>query len=225
MRLKRRKRPETATWAIVAGVALTGAAAAYALSRLVKSGPVQRRLDSRSLEKRVLQALLGDEITRSQGIDISAVGPGVIEVSGAVERADAARRVVDLIDAVPGVHAVLNRLEIPAVEERLQRNRKQRDGDGPRWYGGRVGIGKRRQSRETDPPQPDDSIAMRARSLQPNRDDVLTDVEEMEGTGVRIGVSRAGALTSDVAPRSPDPSSDEPGPPPAADRSEPRQPA
>jgi Zn-dependent M28 family amino/carboxypeptidase len=55
-------------------------------------------------------------------------------------------------------------------------------------------------------------------------DDVLTDVEETEGTGVRIGVTNSNNFDTHVQPRSPDRSSDMPGPPPAADKSEPRQP-
>jgi hypothetical protein len=224
MRFKRKKRSETANWVLVAGVALTGAAAVYALSRLLKSGPVSGRLEKRGLEKNVIQALLNDEIARTQGIDIAAVGTGVIEVSGNVNSQSDARHVVSVIDAVPGVHAVLNRLEIPSVETRLQRNSKKNAGESPRWYGGSVGIGKRRQGMDTEPHQRDDSIALRSRALQPNRDDVLTDVEESEGTGIRIGTTNSNNFDTHVSPRSPDRSSDMPGPPPAADKSEPRQP-
>jgi hypothetical protein len=214
MRLKRRKRSETPKWALVAGAALTGAVALYGIARLMRSSPVRDRLDLRALEKRVVQALLRDEATRSQGIDISAVGSGVVEVSGAVATPAEARYIVDLIDGVPGVHAVLNRLEIRSVESKLKTNRSKNDGETPRWYGGSVGIGKRRQSFATDPGRRDDRADLLSKSLQPNRDDVLTDVEEMEGTGVRIGLTNSTALNTHVQPHSPDPSSDEPGPPP-----------
>jgi hypothetical protein len=224
MRFKRRKRSDSANWVLIAGVALTGAAALYALSRLMKSAPVAGRLERRGLEKSVLQALLSDEVARTQGIDIAAVGSGVIEVSGTISSQSDARHVVSVIDAVPGVHAVLNRLEIPSVETRLERNSRKNAGESPRWYGGSVGIGKRRQGVSTDPHQRDDSVALRSRALQPNRDDVLTDVEETEGTGVRIGVTNSNNFDTHVQPRSPDRSSDMPGPPPAADKSEPRQP-
>lgn len=225
MRFKRRKRSETANWVLVAGVALTGAAALYAVSRLMKSGPVAGRLERRGLETAVIKALLKDEIARSQGIDVAAVGAGVIEVSGNINSQSDARHVVDVIDAVPGVHAVLNRLEIPSVENRLQRNSKKNAGESPRWYGGSVGIGRRRQGMDTEPPRRDDSIALRSRSLQPNKDDVLADVEETEGSGVRIGMTNSNNFDTHVQPRSPDRSEDLPGPPPAADKSEPRQPA
>ena len=225
MRFKRKKRSETANWVLAAGVALSGAAAVYALTRLLKSAPVAGRLEKRSLENAVIQALLSDEISRNQGIDIAAVGSGVIEVSGNVNSQSDARHVVEIIDRVPGVHAVLNRLEIPSMESRLQQNRKRNEGMNPRWYGGSVGIGRRRQGMETEPLRRDDSITLKSRSLQPNRDDVLADVEESEGTGVRIGTTNSNNFDTHVQPRSPDRSEDIPGPPPAADRSEPRQPA
>jgi hypothetical protein len=214
MSFKRRKRSETPKWAVAAGVALTGAVVVYGISRLLRSTPVRGRLDLRSLEKRVIQVLLRDEATRSQPVDIAAVGAGVVEVSGSVATQQEARYIVDLIDGVPGVHAVLNRLEIRSVESRLKSNRTKNEGETPRWYGGSVGIGKRRQSYATDPSRRDDHTALLEKSLQPNRDDVLTDVEEMEGNGVRIGMTNSTALNTHVQPHSPDSSSDEPGSPP-----------
>jgi hypothetical protein len=167
------------------------------------------------LEKRILQALLVDPATRTQSIDIAAVGSGVVELSGIVETEQDARNVVARVDVVPGVHAVVNRIEIRAVETKLSRNRQRHGGEGARWYGGSVGIGRRRQSFITDPPRRDDHVDLLTRSMQPNLDDTLTDVEESQGTGVRIGISNASAMTTDVAPSSPDHELDEPGVPPA----------
>src|SRR5688572_6043355 len=127
MRSKRRKRPETPKWALAAGFALTGAVAIYGISRLLRSSPVRDRLDLRSLEKRVVQALLRDDTAKSQAIDIGAVGTGVVEVSGTVATQQEARHIVDLIDGVPGVHAVLNRLEIRGLENRLKTNRTKNE--------------------------------------------------------------------------------------------------
>lgn len=224
MRFKRKKRSESANWVLVAGVAISGAAALYALSRILKSPPVAGRIEKRSLENAVIQALLKDEVARTQGIDIAAVGAGVIEVSGTIDSQSDARHVVSVIDGVPGVHAVLNRLEIPSIESRLQQNSKKNESMSPRWYGGGVGIGKRRQGMENEPLRRDDSIAIRSRALQPNREDVLADVEESEGTGVRIGMTNSNNFDTHVQPRSPNRAEDIPGPPPAADKSEPRQP-
>lgn len=214
MRFKRKKRSEPSAWLIGAGVVLTGAVTAYAISRLMKAGPVARRRDMHQLEKRVLQALLEDEVATNQGIDIGAIGSGIIELSGVVSTQDDARHVIGLVDRVPGVRAVVNRMQVEEQESRLKRNRGRNSASGTRWYGGNVGTGRRRQGMENEPPRRDDHRALLARSLRPNRDDTLTDVEETENNGVRIGVSRAGPFTTDVPPRSPDERSDRPGPPP-----------
>lgn len=215
MRFKRKKqRPEAAIWLVVAGVVLTGAAA-YAVTRLLRSGPVRRRLDLRSLEKQVIQALLSDETARTQGIDIAAVGEGIVELSGTVDTQENARHVVGLVDRIPGVHAVLNRLEINAVESQLQRNRTKTAGSATRWYGGSVGMGRQRQGTSSDPDRYDDRAEMLTRSLQPNLDETLADVEESEHNGVSIGIANKAAFSSHVAPHSPSPETDRPAPPPA----------
>ena len=215
MKFGRKKRSETATWVLISGVVVTGALAAYAISRLWRSQPVTTRRERRALEKRIVKALLVDPTTQTLSIDVAGVGSGVIELSGNVETEQEARRVVERVNAVPGVHAVVNRIEIRALETKLSRNRQKQSGEGTRWYGGSVGIGKRRQSYMTDPPRRDDHADLLARALQPNRDDTLTDVEEAEGTGVRIGISNASAMTTDVAPSSPNSAADAPGRPPA----------
>lgn len=213
MRFKRKKsRPDAAIWMMIAGVALTGVAA-YAVTKLLKSGPISRRLDLRSLEKRVIQGLLNDETARSQAIDIAAVGEGIVELSGEVETQEDARHVVSVVDGISGVHAVLNRLEIRSVESQLQRNRKKSEGSATRWYGGSVGMGRQRQGTSSDPDRLDDRAEMLTRSLQPNLDDTITEVEEIEHNGVRIGVSNKAAFSSHVAPHSPNPETDKPGPP------------
>lgn len=213
MRFNRNKRSEAAMWVLVGGAVLTAAAAAFAVSRILRSEKVSSRRERRGLEKRIVQALLVDPNTCSQAIDVATVGSGIVELSGMVETEQDARHVLARVDAVPGVHSVVNRLEIRALEKKLARNR-QRQTDGARWYGGSVGIGRRRQSFMTDPPRRDDHVDLLARALQPNRDDTLTDVEEMEATGVRIGVSKAGgSFTTDVAPPSPDQTTDAPGAP------------
>jgi hypothetical protein len=158
----------------------------------------------RSLESRVIRALREHPEARSQSVDVAAVGAGVIELSGFVDNEQLAHEVVELVDRIPGVHAVFNRMDVRSVEARLQRNRgKSGSSSGTRWYGGSVGIGRRRQSPATDPQRRDDHAALLVKSLKPNRDDVLSEVEEMEGTGVEIGISRAGPLTTDVPPRKP----------------------
>jgi hypothetical protein len=158
----------------------------------------------RVLEKRVIRALRDQKSTRDQAIDVEAVGAGVVELSGYVDTEELGREVVELVDRVPGVHAVFNRMDVRSVEARLRQNRSRASGrEGTRWYGGSVGIGRRRQSAVTDPARRDDHTDLKMKSLQPNREDILSEVEEMEGTGVEIGMSRAGPFTTDVPPGKP----------------------
>lgn len=204
MRLKRRKRNETALWilGVAAGVLVTAGLLA-AISRGRRGRNALRR-EMRVLEKRVIRALRSKPSTREQAVDVEALGAGVVELSGYVDTEELAREVVELVDRVPGVHAVFNRLDVRSVEMRLQKNRSRGAGRaGTRWYGGGVGIGRRRQNPATDPPRRDDHTDLKLKALQPNRDDVLSEVEELEGNGVEIGISRAGPFTTDVPPGKP----------------------
>jgi hypothetical protein len=204
MRLKRRKRNETALWVLGVGAGLAVAAGVFAAYQFSKQGKLALRRDMRSLEKRVIRGLRSHTTTREQAIDVEAVGAGVIELSGYVDNEELAREVVELVDRIPGVHAVFNRLDIRSVEARLQQNRaKTSSREGTRWYGGSVGIGRRRQSPATDPARRDDHTDLKLKALQPNREDVLSEVEEMEGNGVEIGITRAGPFSTDVPPAKP----------------------
>ena len=202
--MQRRKRKDTALWILGVGAGVAVAAAIFSVLQRSKQGQLGLRRDIRGLEKRVLQALLDQPSTRSQAIEVEVVGAGVVELSGYVDTEQLAHEVVALVDAVPGVHAVFNRMDVRTVESRLQENRgKREDRGGTRWYGGQVGIGRRRQSASTDPARRDDHADLQLKALQPNRDEVLDEVEEMEGNGVEIGISRAGPFTTDVPPAKP----------------------
>ncbi len=203
MRLKRRKRNDAALWVLGVGAGLALTAGIIAVIQVNRQGKLALRRDLRTLEKGVIRALRGNRSTRDQAIDVAAVGAGVIELSGSVDNEELVREVVDLVDSVPGVHAVFNRMDVHSVEARLRENRSRTSGAGTRWYGGSVGIGRRRQSPATDPARRDDHTDLKIKSLQPNRDDVLSEVEEMEGTGVEIGLSRAGPFSTDVPPGKP----------------------
>jgi hypothetical protein len=204
MSLKRRKRNQTALWILGVGAGVAVAAGILTFVQLNKQGHAALSREMRGLEKRVIRGLRARRSTRDQPIDVEAVGAGVVELSGYVETEELAREVVELVDAIPGVHAVFNRLAVRAVEARLQQNRtRSTEREGTRWYGGSVGIGRRRQSAATDPARRDDHADLKLKALMPNRDDVLSEVEEMEGTGVEIGISRAGPFTTDVPPAKP----------------------
>jgi hypothetical protein len=204
MRLKRRKRNDAALWVLGVGAGLALAAGIFAVVQASRKGRLALTRELRALEKGVIRSLRSNRATRDQAIDVAAVGAGVIELSGYVDTEDLVREVVELVDRVPGVHAVFNRLDVRSVEARLRENRSRAGGrEGTRWYGGSVGIGRRRQSPATDPARRDDHADLQIKALQPNREDVLSEVEEMEGTGVEIGITRAGPFTTDVPPAKP----------------------
>jgi len=156
---------------------------------------------------------MNEQSTGSHAVDIAVVGSGVVELSGTVETHADAQHIIHLVDAVPGVHAVINRLDVAEIESKLQRNRARPRSDAVRWYGNNVGMGRRRQSPSTDPQQRDDHAAILEHALQPNLDDTLTEIEA-DGNHATIGVSRSSGFATTVAPHSPDLSEDLPGRPP-----------
>ena len=205
MKFKREeKRNDSALWILGVGAGVAVAAGIFAVLRLSNEGQVALHRELRALERRVIKGLRQNPATRAQAVDVAAMGAGVIELSGYVDNEEVAHEVVELVDSIPGVHAVFNRMDIRSVETRLNQNRSKLTGrEGSRWYGGSVGIGRRRQSPATDPARRDDHAELLVKALQPNRDDVLSEVEEMEGNGVEIGMSRAGPFTTDVPPGKP----------------------
>ena len=202
--MKRQKRKETALWILGVGAGVAVVAGVWATMKMNQQGQLALRREIGSLEKRVVKSLRQSRTLRDQAIDVVAVGAGVVELSGSVDTSELGREAVELIDGIPGVHAVFNRMNVRSVEARLQRNQSKHGGqDATRWYGGSVGIGRRRQSPTTDPARRDDHAELLKKSLLPNREDVLSEVEEMEGTGVQIGLSQAGPFTTDDPPARP----------------------
>ena len=102
MRLKRRKRNETALWilGVAAGVLVTAGILA-AISRGRRGRNALRR-EMRILEKRVIRALRSKPSTREQAVDVEALGAGVVELSGYVDTEELAREVVELVDRAQG---------------------------------------------------------------------------------------------------------------------------
>ena len=70
-----------------------------------------------SLEAKVLEGFEGDEVLGRRAIDISAVGEGVIELTGWVRSGEEAARAAALARAVAGVEMVLNRITVRSPEE------------------------------------------------------------------------------------------------------------
>lgn len=115
------------------------------------------------LEEAVVTALAADEVAGSAPIEVEAIARGIIELTGTVETEAEADRAVEITQGVEGVRTVLNRMDISAELAHLSdARRRAAEGEAPfretRWYGVGVGMGGRRQSRDTDPPRPNDKV-------------------------------------------------------------------
>lgn len=131
-------------------------------ARLRRQGPEQRELSG--LEDRVLEAFFGDSLLSERGIDVGAISPGIVELSGSVWTEDEADRAVRVANGVEGVRTVVNRMEIEDESRQIEavRRRVEEGSNGAIQHGtARTGgMGSRRQGSETDPDRPDDSQHM-----------------------------------------------------------------
>jgi hypothetical protein len=154
-----------------------GAAAAVALGirarlRGRRSEALETSPELLQLETAVVDALVADDVAGRLPIEVEAIAPGIIEVTGRVETEDEADRAVAVAQRVAEVRTVLNRMDVGRVSEQTERARQRQAGGESReshWYGVGVGTGRRRQSRETDPARPDDSIHMRTEQFEAER--------------------------------------------------------
>jgi hypothetical protein len=122
------------------------------------------------LEDRVLEVFLEDDVLRERGIDIGAISRGIVELTGSVRTREEIDRAVRLAGLVPGVTSVLNRLEALDEVQHYDETRRRLDEDDASltewaWTGRSSGMGRRRQSPETDPPRRDDAQWLRERAL------------------------------------------------------------
>lgn len=172
-----RKPAKVSVWAvsaIAAGAAAGAGAAAFAVLRGVRAlrQRQQQTLTTLDLlEDEAVEVLRRDSVTGVCAIDVAAIGPNTIELTGRVPTPEAAQRAARLLHALPGVHTVISRVEIGAYESRLAENRERLARGEPsalqrRWYGVRVGTGRRRQSAETEPARPDDTVERQTRELE-----------------------------------------------------------
>jgi hypothetical protein len=172
----RRQPDHSMTRALAAGAAAGAgaAAAAFAVLRGVRTrraGASSPVTEMDMLEDAAVAALRRDSRTGVCAIDVAALGPDIIELSGVVPTREVAQRAVRLLHRLPQVRTVISRLEVGSLEQHLAENRERLARGEPRmverrWYGVRVGTGQRRQSPATEPDRPDDSVERRTRQLE-----------------------------------------------------------
>jgi hypothetical protein len=185
------KRPEP--WALAAGAAAGAGAVAFAVLQGVR---LLRRRQARhehaptvpaelaTLEEAAVALLRQDRATDSCAIDVAAIAPGIIELTGVVPSHEVGQRAARILHSLSGVRTVISRLEVGSFEARLAEARGRRARGEPEtqerhWYGVRVGTGRRRQSADTEPARDDDSLERRSREL----DVQPTDLTDAAATG------------------------------------------
>lgn len=176
----RRQQDGVPAWLMAAGAAAGATAISFAVLRMLRRRrharpPLTSSLDY--LEDAAVEVLRRDPQTGACAIDVAAMGPGMIELTGVVPTHDVAQRAARLLHALPGVRTVVNRLDTGALEQQLATNRTRRARGEPatrerQWYGVRVGTGRRRQSTDTDPGRDDDTIKRRTRDLEVSAADI-----------------------------------------------------
>ena len=174
------KMNRSAAWTMAVGAAAGVAAAAlWTVRGRVRraDGPAARQdPELENLEQAVVDALLADEQTSRCAIDVGAIGPDIIELSGQVATPGELTRVVTVTQGVDGVRTVVNRVEVGMEQSRArERQRRYEEGDPAlteqHWYGVGVGTGRRRQGGETDPARRDDRVDMVTRQFEQERDE------------------------------------------------------
>jgi hypothetical protein len=155
-----------------AGMGLAVGGAAFLVWKMRhRLWPNRAEYPGAELENAVVDALRHDAHAGNSAIDVAAVAPGVIELSGSASDWMAARRAVEVTQGVPGVNTVVNRLDIEALENQMARTRQRFASGDPsltetHWYGVGVGTGRRRQGASTDPAQRDDSVKLRTEAIE-----------------------------------------------------------
>jgi hypothetical protein len=158
-------------WALAIGASI-GLAAGIILAtrsgllRRARSGSFERALAL--VEDQIVELLSFDSVLGQRAVEVAALAPGIVELTGTVDSEEEAHRAVELAQRATGVRTVLNRIDVAPTESRLAGNRKRFEtttADGAQhWYGMGVGMGRRRQG-PTDPARRDDSQAMVSNDL------------------------------------------------------------
>lgn len=129
---------------------------------------------TRRTETQLREALAADTVLGRRAIGVGTIADGIVELTGVVRDEGESKRAVTVAERIPGVRTVLNRLDDANLEEHLAAGRQRlRDGDPSmletHWYGQRVGMGRRRQGRMTDPDRTSDRVPILSRELGTDR--------------------------------------------------------
>lgn len=192
----RREPDRLAPWALAVGAVASASAVSWGVIRMLRRRrrmPVSSSLDH--LEEAAVSVLRRDAQTGACAIDVAALAPGILELTGVVPTQEIGQRAARLLQAVAGVNTVINRLDTGSLESRLAENRTSRmRGDAHtrerQWYGMRVGTGRRRQSPDTEPARADDTVKRRTRELEVSAADVaegtVSESERVEGSSPQV---------------------------------------
>jgi len=174
--MQQREREGLLPWAVAVGAG--AGAAAFTILRYARRRRAAGATDALDrLEEEAVDALRRDRLTGGCAIDVAALGPGIIELSGIVPTVEVGQRAARVLHAIDGVRTVVNRLETGSLEDRLAENRLRRAQGEPalrerQWYGMSVGTGRRRQAADTDPARDDDTVERTMRELEVREADV-----------------------------------------------------
>jgi hypothetical protein len=107
------------------------------------------------LEERVLEVFSNDPLLRERAVDIGAVNPATIELTGHVYTETESEHAVTIARGVPGVTTVVNRLSVRADEQGEDAASERYASGDPRsteaqWENPIVGTGARRQGSRDD---------------------------------------------------------------------------
>jgi hypothetical protein len=146
-------------------------AAAARLSPERRIRTISEETELGRLEDAVIDAYLNDATLSERGIEVGAISRGIIELTGSVWSEDEADLAVRVANGVTGVQTVVNRLEVETESRQREVTRRRFEEGDPalmetRWEGRRVGMGRTRQSRVTEPDRPDDSQKQVEKALE-----------------------------------------------------------
>jgi osmotically-inducible protein OsmY len=64
--------------------------------------------------------LLADPILRRYDLQVRAIAPGILDLSGMIDSDEEAERALQLVRRAPGVRTVLNRIDVVPTAEELK---------------------------------------------------------------------------------------------------------